>query len=349
MKKKVFWLDFIRALSVAFIVIFHFNCSIGAHDVYMDSSNLPIIFYEYKNGNLGQIGVSLFFIISGTGLMMSNGKNFNLKIFFKKRIKALYPMFYLAYFLVTSYYFMRYASLNPFGVPRSKISFILTVLGLDGMLSPVIANYYLIGEWFLGTIIILYILFPVLRLFLLKIPKVMAFIGMAIIYVFIVQTYSLTSYPIEYFVLARSMEFFFGMYVAVYIPEIKKWMLIVCSVILGCWLFIDIPLTQIYKTTIMGGVLFIILAFIGQKIPLRMEGIFRVMSKYSYQTFLLHHVVIEQIVSRFDNVQLSLFDTYFLLLVIVIAIVLFVLLFNKIFLKTKNIANMIKDSIFQTG
>ena len=349
MKKKVFWLEFIRALSVVFIVIFHFNCSIGAHGVYMNSSSCPIIFYEYKNGNLGQIGVSLFFIISGTGLMLSNRENFNLKNYFKKRIMALYPMFYLAYFLVTGYYFMRYASLNPFGVPRSKISFVLTVLGLDGMLSPVIANYYVLGEWFLGAIIILYILFPALRLFLIKTPKAVAFIVMVIIYIVIVQTYSFTSYPIEYFALARSMEFFFGMFVAVYVTEVKRWMLIICSIILGCWFFIDIPLAQIYKTSIMGGVLFSIFAFIGQKIPSRIERIFKLIGKYSYPTFLLHHIVIEQIVSRFDNVKLSLFETYFLLLVVVGAIVLFVYLFNKIFLKIKSVIDMMKDSTLLVG
>lgn len=65
MKKRVFYLDFIRALSALFIIVFHFNCSIGGHEIYKSVSNIPIIFYEYKNGNLGQIGVSLFFIISG--------------------------------------------------------------------------------------------------------------------------------------------------------------------------------------------------------------------------------------------------------------------------------------------
>lgn len=221
MKKRIFYLDFIRALSFIFIVIFHFNVSIGAHNIYVNSTNIPIIFYDYKNGNLGQIGVSLFFIISGAGLMLSNKENFNLKHFFNKRIFSLFPMFYLAYFLVTCYYFIRYASLNPFGVMRGKASFVWTILGMDGYLAPLIPNYYLLGEWFLGCIILLYCLFPVLRYLLIKMNKYVSILLVGLIYIITVQFYPFENYPIEFFVIARMLEFFFGMFVIMYIPKIK--------------------------------------------------------------------------------------------------------------------------------
>lgn len=81
-KERVFYFDFIRAISVFAIIIFHFNCSLPPHLVY--AGNKPIIMYDYINGNLGQIGVSLFFILSGASLMYNYSENFSLKKFYKK-------------------------------------------------------------------------------------------------------------------------------------------------------------------------------------------------------------------------------------------------------------------------
>lgn len=331
MKKRVFYLDFIRALSVIFIIVFHFNCVIGAHGVYQNVERIPIIFYQYKNGNLGQIGVSLFFIISGGGLMLTRQHEFKTKEYVKKRFFAIFPMFYLAYFCVTCYYFVRYASLNPFGVLREKASFILTILGMDGYLSPVIPNYYIIGEWFLGCIILFYFLFPFLRMLLLKTNLWISTICVFVIYAVAVNFYPFDSFPIEYFVLSRIMEFFFGMVAVQYISKIKKWHLCISCIMLVALFGWYIPVPQIYKTTIMGISLYIILAYIGQHISECYQNPFYIISKYSYPAYLLHHVIIDQICCRFDGIVLSLFDTYFLLIVCIIAIILCTFLYNKLF------------------
>lgn len=331
MKKRVFYLDFIRALSVIFIIVFHFNCSIGAHGVYQEVERVPIIFYQYKNGNLGQIGVSLFFIISGGGLMLTRQHKLEIKEYAKKRFFAILPMFYLAYFCVTLYYFVRYCSLNPFGVPRQRWSFILTLLGMDGYLSPIISNYYIIGEWFLGCIILFYFLFPFLRMLLLKTGPRISTICVFMIYLAVVSFYPFESFPIEYFVLARILEFFFGMVAVLYISKIKKWHLCISCIVLAVLFCCYIPIPQIYKTTIMGIVLYIVLAYLGQHISEHYQYPFIIISKYSYPAYLLHHVILEQICSRFDGIVLSLFDTYFLLIVCIIAIILCTFLYNKLF------------------
>ena len=81
----------------------------------------------------------------------------------------------------------------------------------------------------------------------------------------------------------------------------------------------------------MGVILFFLLAYIGEKVPDSLQGIFKTISKYSYPAYLLHHVIMEQICSRFENKYFSLFDTYFLFCIVGIAIILFTVLFNKIF------------------
>ena len=50
---------------------------------------------------------------------------------------------------------------NNAGIPKWKLVF--SVLGLDGYLLPLGANFYKIGEWFLGCLLLIYLLFPLLR------------------------------------------------------------------------------------------------------------------------------------------------------------------------------------------
>lgn len=330
MKKRVFYLDFIRALSALFIIVFHFNCSIGGHEIYKSVSNIPIIFYEYKNGNLGQIGVSLFFIISG-GLMLSNQCNFNIREYLKKRFLAIFPMFYFAYFCVTFYYFLHYRSLNPFCVPRNKLSFLITIVGMDGYVSPIIPNYYIIGEWFLGCIILFYILFPLLRTLLLKLGPWISMLCIFLIYVATVHLYPFASYPKEYFVLIRIVEFFFGMLAVTYIKEIRKWQLCISGISIAILSVYYLPIIQSYKTTIMGMSLYVVWVYAGQHIPERFQKLFLDISKYSYPAYLLHHVIIEQICSLFEGIELSLLDTYFLLITCIVVIIIFTVLFVKLY------------------
>lgn len=48
----------------------------------------------------------------------------------------------------------------------NPIKLLLTVVGLDGFFTYRMVNYYQIGEWFLGAIIILYVLYPlILKIF----------------------------------------------------------------------------------------------------------------------------------------------------------------------------------------
>ena len=49
---------------------------------------------------------------------------------------------------------------NNADIPRWRVIF--SLLGLDGYLTPVTVTFYKIGEWFLGVILILYLVFPLL-------------------------------------------------------------------------------------------------------------------------------------------------------------------------------------------
>jgi peptidoglycan/LPS O-acetylase OafA/YrhL len=149
-----FSLDFVRGLSVLLIIFFHYNCA----TVRIISNELTLFsYYRYA----GIIGVSMFFILSGAALTLSTQNNYSIVSFYKKRFMAIFPLFWATYiFIVFAISIINQSS--PF-VDKYPPTFILTIFGIDGLLLYKIPNYYLIGEWFLGCIIVLYILFPAIR------------------------------------------------------------------------------------------------------------------------------------------------------------------------------------------
>ncbi|MEK5399577.1 acyltransferase family protein [Paenibacillus sp. FSL K6-2859] len=321
-KERLFYLDFIRALSVLSIVIFHFNASLGSRSIGV----IRIFFDTYANGNLGRIGVSLFFIISGAALMYTYKNDFIIKRYFKKRFSSIYPIFWTAYAIVLLYYFYKYYALNPFSPQVPKWTFALSIIGMDGYLVALIPNYYMIGEWFLGCIILLYICFPFLRIFLVKYPKTLILCTL-IVYFTVVQNY-VFKIQIDYNILTRLPEFIFGMCFVLFVRKVNIYHFIISSLILIFLFIIKIDIPYMYIITITGISSFFVLAYIGQFISMeKIKKPFIIISKYSFAIFLVHHVIIEQVLERFTGRIITPIETYSLFLIncIILAIISFYL------------------------
>ncbi|MCI5144844.1 MAG: acyltransferase, partial [Candidatus Electrothrix sp. AR3] len=258
----------------------------------------------------GEIGVSLFIILSGASLALSTRYNYSILNFYRKRFFAIFPLFWLTYllaFIAKSIFFQseNFAEANP-------LTFILTIFGIDGFLFYKIPNYYLIGEWFLGCIIILYILFPLIRFFFEK-NKLLLLLGSFIFCIVLQKIYSFDMLLMR-FPLFRIFEFIFGMYwIATFNDRSHKFNKILLSssvfVVLGIFLFNMYYNTLFVSNIVLGTLSFIILlSFVNifeKNIP---KKIFNFLSKYSYAAFLLHHVTIVATVTYFNNVVL--FENY---------------------------------------
>ena len=98
-KERIFYLDFIRAFATIVIVLPHFN-ALFLFNVYRPEN--AVITLYVGNIYIGAFGVSLFLIISGAALMhvYGNREKFDYKTFYIKRSKTIFPMFWIAYFLV---------------------------------------------------------------------------------------------------------------------------------------------------------------------------------------------------------------------------------------------------------
>jgi peptidoglycan/LPS O-acetylase OafA/YrhL len=313
-KERIFYIDFIRALSVIIIVVYHFNCSLLSHSI-----KALYLLPKFSEGNdLGTIGVSLFFIISGFALMYTYNDKFSIKDFFRKRFFTLFPLFWLAYGIAFLYFFYINCSINR---GASKISFLLTIFGMDGYFFYKINDFYILGEWFLGCIILLYLCFPILRLLLLKYPKRL-FIFIILLYFFVVHKY-IFRMEIDRNILTRLPEFVFGMYFAQYIKKLNIFGFIGSIAVFIVFLFVNLNINYMYKITVVGISLFMILTFIGQHTKFgKASNLISLISKYSYGVFLVHHVIIDQLLNRFNGRLISSTETLclFILVCIVIAI-----------------------------
>lgn len=153
-RERIESIDFIRAVCAIGIITFHFSCHLN--------ENCPVRFlFGFANGEYGNVFVNVFFIVSGAMLYYNNSKIKNYKVFYYKRFKSIFPMFYIAY--IPFYLITAIQSRNAF-YAGNPLKFLLTLVGEDGYADASFGtvNYYQIGEWFLGAIVILYAIYPLL-------------------------------------------------------------------------------------------------------------------------------------------------------------------------------------------
>lgn len=150
-KDRKKYIDIIRAFSVCLIFLYHF-------DITRLGASTPLV-YRFANGNWGNVGVFLFFMISGNCLMYKYEEKFELREFLKNRLGKIILPFWMCYGLVFLFNFWKTRTFPE--IPIYK--FVLTLIGMDGYFSYKTETFYLVGEWFLGCILLLYLIFPLTR------------------------------------------------------------------------------------------------------------------------------------------------------------------------------------------
>lgn len=113
-------------------------------------------------------------------------------------------MFWIAYIFAMLFNFYRIGSID---TSIGKWRYIFSILGIDGYIANWgVQTFFLVGEWFLGYIIIIYIIFPILRKGVNEYPLLLAIIT-AVLYILSIV---LGAKDVSLFV--KLPEFLFGMY-----------------------------------------------------------------------------------------------------------------------------------------
>ena len=159
MKERIESFDFIRAICAWIIVVYHFA------DICITTpqfTNFPF-FYTYANGRWGETTVvTIFFMISGASLYYNHPVIHlrDAKKFFWTRFKGIFPMFYMLWLFL---YYKQVCGVKHLFYNGNPKYLLLTLFGMDGYMSyRYTPNYYFIGEWFLGALILLYLCYPLL-------------------------------------------------------------------------------------------------------------------------------------------------------------------------------------------
>ena len=299
-KQRLFYLDLIRAVALFSILVVHFNAAVTAyftlpHQLF--TSVLPLGIY------LGDFGSSLFFIVSGAALMYTSCSDVSALAFYRKRAKALYPMFWIAWVLCFS---IRFLTKPGAFAGAGTASLLLTVLGLDTFaLSAgwVGADFACVGEWFLGAILFLYLLFPWLQRALKRRPAV----TWAVLLLICV--------PLHLYgwaaglIAVHILEFLFGMTWVGMSRKERYAALGVCVAYLALFRQLDIKLTCALASALVWCLVVWAAPWVGRPMLRRLCAW---LGKYSYAVFLVHHVIILRMAEQFDLAAFSRRDTAFL-------------------------------------
>ena len=281
-KERICSLDLIRVSALVLIIIYHFQTIAEAIEV-------PGMIKEH----IGPIGVGLYLAISGVLLAYHYYDNIDLKKYLKKRILAVMLPFWIAYLIVLGYNFLT-GTKNP-DIPLYRM--IYTIMGVDGFLSYKVQTFYLIGEWFLGCILLFYLAFPIIRILAKKIPILFA-CGVIMVF-FIVSMNYVYAMPMLWNPWILLPNFVFGVYFAAFIKKVSIDMFIAAIISYGFTITQGFGQAMV-NVTIEIISLFIIIYFLGQKIKNKTwKNIIFKASKYSYGVILFHHVVIQELGKRY--------------------------------------------------
>lgn len=290
--KKIVGIIFARAFCCMGIVIFHF---------FSHSKGSFKILYRTSNNSFGFMYVTTFFSISGAVLYYNYPKIKSIKSFYFKRWKSIFIPFYLCYI----YYYLRNSMAYHKLLFKSQLSkLFITLIGFDSYLHYRIKNTcYLVGEWFLGAIIIIYLLYPLLSLFIIKNNYLI------ITFVFLINVFM---YKTNFFIIPKSKNiiscltsFYFGVITIKYkYFFFGNYIILLISFIILLSLSIFNITSFFFVLQIQGYCLYILLINIGQYImQTKLNIIFKEISILSYNIFLFHHYIILDILHIINPIE----------------------------------------------
>lgn len=282
------------------ILVIHFNATVTGYFTLphkLFASVLPFGIY------LGDFGSSLFFMVSGAALALTVPAGQGVFSFYKKRAKAIYPLFWLAWILCFS---LRFLAKPGYYAAAKSPTILLTVLGLDNFAVAagwVGMDFACVGEWFLGSILFLYLLFPLLQRGLARAPWLTWIISLLIC-----LSIHLMRWDAQ-LVAIHLLEFLFGMQFLQLNRKRKAGLAVVFALATPLLSGMDSKITCALFSAVAFTLLAAVSVCLDRPWP---RAVCARVAKLSYAVFLVHHVLIQRMVEGFDLEALSRRDTAFL-------------------------------------
>ena len=291
--KRIKHFDVVRVICFVLIIYYHVIAQLPVNGICSDEVIQP--FVANANMQVGTFAVAVFFMISGASLMYTTQQKMNVGQFYLKRYIRLLIPFYVVTFLYYIVHAVRvrdFAGVYTGGIPVWR--WIFTILGMDEWVSMhgIVTFSRGIGEWFLGALMILSLLFPLFRYLMLKNAKV--FMALCtVFYIIVIYNYN-SEIPIFMSLLVKGYDFILGMWYGLYWQKIpRKWKYLGIPVVLFYLLYPStIALNDALKILILAFAFLLSFSLLEDGLQNCNLTVIGILSKYSYELFLVHHVVI---------------------------------------------------------
>lgn len=209
-RKRIYSFDLLKLFSILIVFFYHILM-----DMYVIHPMHNLKFLETilirPNIHLAMLACGIFIFISGATLKL-NERDESLLSFYKRRLVKILIPFYFAYIIYFIIKAITLRNIHLFG-GIEKWRFIYTIFGIDEYLNAAgIKTFTLgIGEWFLGCIILCYLIYPVLS-YLDKKYKVATFVTFTIYDILINVFYSRFNFamPQHFNFLCQAYNFYLG-------------------------------------------------------------------------------------------------------------------------------------------
>jgi len=294
--KRIKYFDVLRVICFAIIIFYHMVAQLPINGVCSQEAIAPFVATE--NMQLGTLAVAVFFMISGASLMYTTQDKFQLIPFYLKRYMRLLIPFYVVTFIHYIYKAIMVHDLAGVyigGIPVWR--WIFTILGVDEWASMhgVLTFSRGIGEWFLGALVIFSLIFPILRWLMLKNQKV--FMAAACGLYVIVLIFYKPDVAMHMSLLTKGFDFVVGMWLGLNWQKIdKRWKYVSIPVVVVFFLCPwKLPIAEALKIFILALSFLVSFSFLEERLQsIEMKPI-DWLSKYSYEIFLVHHLVIYEL------------------------------------------------------
>ena len=283
--KRITGLDFARIIMTFGIVAYHFACYSAADLRFLN---------VHANGVWGGTLNSAFFALSGFCLQNKYGNiRFDILEFYYKRWKTVvFP-----YALIFTYAFLNnvatYGKFFYLNIPKWLL--LLSFIGEDGYVQWFHPTYFIIGVWFVGAIILIYLLYPLINKFF-KLNTIVYLIILFVLYE-VLRIKGPSATPIDINPVTCILSFSVGMALSTVKDFLFTWKAFLVSGIISIpTLFIPIGLSHNTKELIIGWMLFVFMSNLGNRIQsVKFHRVISTLSRLSYTIILIHLPVLHKI------------------------------------------------------
>lgn len=278
-------LDLIRVTAMLPVVCYHF-CIESARA----GRAVPVWLIGRPMADLVELALVLFFLLSGASLCWRWQGRFGWRPYLAGRAAGVYPMYWLGWGTLFLYGEVLHG--NNADIPRWRVIF--SLLGVDGWLSPLTRTFYKIGEWFLGVILVLYLVFPAL-LWCLQTARRRRVLAAAMAVLALVWP-AVCPAPLEsgHTVLGRLPAFALGVLSGTELPRTHRrwgWCL---AALAGLPFAPRVFWPVLYLAA--GAGLFWLLLRLGERLPGRVQPPLHWLAGQCYGVYLVHHVFLTLVV-----------------------------------------------------